>query len=124
MVCYPFISRAEYLSGRLDVVSEETFTIFKKDLESRETLLGKIHGAYDSLRHVPHAEFSAEFLRRLRRDWEPNLLEAAQPTEPAAQPYSLLSIHLGVLGQVEMDRIISEYFREQTHCLFRRPHVV
>ena len=118
MVCYPFISRAEYLSARLDVVSEETFTIFKEDLESREALLGKIHGAYDSLRHVPHAEFSAEFLLRLRRDWEPNLPETARPTEPAAQPYSLLSIHLGVLGQVEMDRIISEYFAGSKRIVF------
>lgn len=110
MVCYPFISRAEYLSARLDVVSEETFTIFKEDLESREALLGKIHGAYDSLRHVPHAEFSAEFLLRLRRDWEPNLPEAARPAEAAAQPYSLLSIHPGALGETEAERIVSEYF--------------
>ena len=110
MVCYPFISKAEYLSVRLDVVSEETLTIFKEDLESREALLEKIHGAYDSLRHVPHAEFSAEFLRRLRRDWEPNLLEAARPTEAAAQPYSILSIHPGALRRAEAERIASEYF--------------
>ena len=110
MVCYPFISRAEYLSARLDVVSEETFTIFKEDLESREALLGKIHGAYDSLRHVPHAEFSAEFLLRLRRDWEPNLPETARPAEVAAQPYSLLSIHPGALRRAEAERIVSEYF--------------
>ena len=110
MVCYPFISKAEYLSVRLDVVSEETLTIFKEDLESREALLEKIHGAYDSLRHVPHAEFSAEFLLRLRRDWEPNLLEAVRPTEAAAQPYSLLSIHPGALRRAEAERIVSEYF--------------
>ena len=110
MVCYPFISKAEYLSARLDVVSEEMLTIFKEDLESREALLGKIHGAYDSLRHVPHAEFSAEFLLRLRRDWEPNLPEAVRPMEAVAQPYSLLSIHLGGLGQAEAERIVSEYF--------------
>ena len=110
MVCYPFISKAEYLSVRLDVVSEETLTIFKEDLESREALLEKIHGAYDSLRHVPHAEFSAEFLLRLRRDWEPNLPEAVRPTEAAAQPYSLLSIHPGALRRAEAERIVSEYF--------------
>lgn len=32
MVCYPFISEAEYKSKRLDIVSEEKFTIFKEDL--------------------------------------------------------------------------------------------
>ena len=110
MVCYPFISKAEYLSVRLDIVSEETLTIFKEDLESREALLEKIHGAYDSLRHVPHAEFSAEFLLRLRRDWEPNLPEAVRSTEAAAQPYSLLSIHPGALRRAEAERIVSEYF--------------
>ena len=108
MVCYSFISKAEYLSARLDVVSEETLTIFKEDFESREALLGKIHGAYDSLRHVPHAEFSAEFLLRLWRDWEPNLPEAARPAEAAAQPYSILSIHPGALRRSEAERSISQ----------------
>ena len=30
MVCYPFISKAEYESSRLDIVSEEQYTIFKE----------------------------------------------------------------------------------------------
>ena len=33
MVCYPFISKAEYESSRLDIVSEEQYTIFKEDLD-------------------------------------------------------------------------------------------
>lgn len=118
-VLHPLISKAEYLSARLDVASEEALTIFKEDLESRESLLGKIQGAYDSLRHVPHAEFSAELLQRLRRDWEPDLSEPpARTTEPAAQPYSLLSSHLGVLGQAEMDRIAAEYFAGVKRLVF------
>ena len=71
-----------------------------------ESLHEKIHGTYDSLRYVPHAEF----LLRLRRDWEPNLPEAARPKEVAAQPYSILSIHLGALRRAEAERIVSEYF--------------
>lgn len=122
MVCYPFISKAEYLSARLDIVSEETLTIFKEDLESREALLGKIHGAYDSLHHVPHAEFSAEFLLRLRRDWEPNLPEDARPAEAAAQPYSFLSIHPGALGRAEAARIVSEYFAGIKRIVFLGDH--
>ena len=118
----PFISKAEYLSARLDIVSEETLTIFKEDLESREALLGKIHGAYDSLHHVPHAEFSAEFLLRLRRDWEPNLPEDARPAEAAAQPYSFLSIHPGALGRAEAARIVSEYFAGIKRIVFLGDH--
>lgn len=32
LVCYPFISKKEYYHKRLDIVSEETLTIFKEDL--------------------------------------------------------------------------------------------
>ena len=90
-----------------------------ESLERREALLGKIQGAYDSLRHIPHADFSVELLQRLRRDWEPDLSEPpARTTEPAAQPYSLLSIHLGVLGRTEVARIAAGYFAGVKRLVF------
>ena len=33
MVCYPFISKSDYQKLRLDIVSEEAYTLFSEDLE-------------------------------------------------------------------------------------------
>ena len=42
LVCYPMISKNEYLEKRLDVVSDETETIFKEDLEEPALLFQKL----------------------------------------------------------------------------------
>ena len=52
MVCYPFISKAEYESSRLDIISEEQYTIFKEDLEDRERLNNKIINVFQVNRRV------------------------------------------------------------------------
>ena len=42
MVCYPFITKDEYVAAHLNIVSEEQFTIFKEDLDNKEALINKI----------------------------------------------------------------------------------
>ena len=51
MVCYPFITKAEYHISHLDIVSEEQFTIFKEDLENAEALLVKLWIMLDLIAH-------------------------------------------------------------------------
>lgn len=93
MVCYPFISKAEYLSSHLDIVSEEQFTIFKEDLESQDLLVSKIYGAYDASKGIPHVSFSSDLMSKLRQDWEPDFSDNKHADETVARPYSLLSIY-------------------------------
>ena len=110
MVCYPFISKAEYKTVRLDIISEEKLTIFKEDLESQEQLMGKIFAAYDASKNIPHADLSKKLVLKLRRDWEVNLPEDEQEPVYTAKPYSSLSVYLEPTSSVENQKIVSEYF--------------
>lgn len=110
MVCYPFISKAEYLSSHLDIVSEEQFTIFKEDLESQDLLVSKIHGAYDVSKGIPHASFSSDLMSKLRQDWEPDFSDNKHADETVARPYSLLSIYPNPLSDSEIKQIVGDYF--------------
>lgn len=110
MVCYPFISKAEYLSSHLDILSEEQFTIFKEDLESQDLLVSKIHGAYDASKGIPHASFSSDLMSKLRQDWEPDFSDNKHVDETVARPYSLLSIYPNPLSDSEIKQIVGNYF--------------
>lgn len=117
MVCYPFISEAEYKSKRLDIVSEEKFTIFKEDLDNQEQLLRKIFGAYNASKNIPHAELTKELVLKLRRDWEVNLEEDEQPSFQKSM-YSVLSTHLDPIDRNGIESIINEYFAGIKRILF------
>ncbi len=118
MVCYPFISKAEYLTAHMDIISEEQFTIFKEDIESQELLLNKIKLAYDASKGIPHAEFSPELMIQLRQDWEPNFNEEINTTEDVSKPYSILSIYPDPLNEAELRQIIKEYFDGTKRIVF------
>ena len=92
MVCYPFISKAEYLSTHLDIISEEKLTLFKEDLEDGELFRQKISLAYDSVKMIPHTELTPSVMLKLRRDWEPMIQGDGTPSIAQTVPYSILSI--------------------------------
>ncbi|MST52785.1 UvrD-helicase domain-containing protein [Hornefia butyriciproducens] len=117
MVCYPFISEAEYKNKRLDIVSEEKFTIFKEDLDNQEQLLKKIFDAYNASKIIPHAELTKELVLKLRRDWEANLEEDKQPIYQKSM-YSILSTHLDSIDGNDIEIIINEYFAGVKRILF------
>ena len=110
MVCYPFISKEEYISTHLNIVSEEQFTIFKEDLETKESLIQKIQTAYSYAKNIPHAEFDEELMMRLRQEWEPNFEEDVEESEIKTKPYSILSVCPKALKLNEIDKICKEYF--------------
>lgn len=118
MVCYPFITKAEYLTARLDIVSEEEFTIFKEDLENQESLIKKIQSAYDSSKNVPHADFSSELLFKLRHDWEPDFAQCVQSTDIITKPYSILSVYPVDLQKTDIDQILTDYFNGIKRIIF------
>lgn len=68
MVCYPFISREAFYQTRLDIVSEESFTIFKEDLDNSEMFLQKIQKAYEASKKIPHSDFTHDFIFKLRNE--------------------------------------------------------
>ena len=118
MVCYPFISKTEYITSHLDIVSEEHFTIFREDLENQEQLVKKIQSAYDSTKSIPHADFSYDLILKLRHDWEPDFVQHSHHTDIITKPYSILSVFPDHLHASEIDQTTSEYFSGIKRIIF------
>lgn len=110
MVCYPFITKAEYRILHLDIVSEGQFTIFKEDLENAEALLAKLQQGYDASKLIPHADFTLDLMNKLRQSWEPDFVQYKEPIDVVAKPYSILSVRSGEISLEEIDQITTEYF--------------
>ena len=108
MVCYPFISKAEYESSHLNIISEEQYTIFKEDLEDRELLNNKIINIFQLNSLIPHSDFSYDLMFRIRRSHEPDIKDAVE--ESKVLPYSKLYIIPDMINKAEMDEMIDNYF--------------
>lgn len=118
MVCYPFITKAEYHISRLDIVSEEQFTIFKEDLENAEALLTKLQQGYNASKLIPHADFSLDLINKLRQSWEPDFIQHKEHVENVSKPYSILSVRSGEMSLEEINQIATEYFSGVKRIIF------
>lgn len=109
LVCYPMISKEEYRAKRLDVVSDETETIFKEDLEDASSLYRKIIGRYNINKSTPHDEFNAKRFALVRHHFEPNfnLKENVEDLNPG---YSRLRVEVESLTDEKIGEIVDEYF--------------
>lgn len=116
MVCYPFISKAEYESSRLDIVSEEQYTIFKEDLEDRERLNNKIINIFQVNSVIPHSDFSYDLMFRIRRSLEPNIKENIEGGK--VLPYSKLYIIPDMPNITEVEEMIDTYFMGVKSIIF------
>lgn len=72
LVCYPYISKKEYYDKRLDIVSEESLTLFKEDLEDPMKLGSKLLNAYNQCKSIPHAEMDDVLMGKIRQHFEPH----------------------------------------------------
>lgn len=119
MVCYPFISKAEYITKRLDLVSEESFTIFREDLTSSKQLLSKIQLAYDLMKSVPHHSLDGELIGKIRRHWEQNYIsEASAGYKKQVRSYSELSIFPQTIDRAAAQQIANSYFNGTKQVVF------
>lgn len=119
MVCYPFISQAEYQAKRLDIVSEAQLTIFQDDLETKEKLLGKIQTAFDTVKNCPHSALDENLITRIRQDWEPHYTPVPVNADSVlAKHYSVLSIFPQPIDEATTQRIAAEYFSGTKQIIF------
>ena len=102
LVCYPMISKNEYLEKRLDVVSDETETIFKEDLEEPALLFQKLMGRYNINKSTPHDILDTKRFALIRHHFEPNfdLKESEENLNPG---YSRLRIEKKLLSEDKAD---------------------
>ena len=110
MVCYPFITKEEYYQSHLDIICEETFVLFKEDLESEETLLNKIKGVFQSFAYIPHTEFSDRMVSKVRQLWEPDYKIEEDTQVTSIHPYSLLYLNHGRKDNAYRQQLLDCYF--------------
>ena len=108
MVCYPFISKKEYKDVNLDIVSEPDYTIFKENLEDCCQLNKKLNNIFSVNNNIPHAEFTYDLMLRIRRMYEPNLVE--HNCKSVAMPYSNLYILPKEIEINKCNEIVINYF--------------
>lgn len=110
LVCYPFISKSQYYEKRLDVVSEETLTIFREDLTSAARLGDKLLKAYNQSKAIPHAEMDDVLMAKIRQYFEPHFVVKKSPELSEQIPYSVLLISTKRMKKKDIHELISRYF--------------
>ncbi len=118
LVCYPFISKKEYYDKRLDIVSEETLTIFKEDLVDPIRLGDKLLNAYNQCKSIPHAEMDDVLMGKIRQHFEPHF-QMKKPLELGNQaPYSIVVADAKKLGKKQIHDIVDGYLKGTKAIIF------
>lgn len=110
LVCYPFISKSQYYEMRLDVVSEETLTIFSEDLTNSSRLGDKLLNAYNQSKAIPHAEMDNALMAKIRQYFEPHFVVEKLSELSEQIPYSMLSISTGRIKKKDIHELLDRYF--------------
>lgn len=121
MVCYPFISREEYLEKRLDVVSDESVTIFSEDLEDAGRLQKKLQDRYEIDRKIHHDPLTRSVYDLVRHYFEPTY-DLKSEIEDFRPGYSRLYAFVNDLSDEKIAQIIQEYFKGIKEILFVNSH--
>ena len=117
LVCYPFISKNEYHEKRLDVVSDETETIFSEDLEDYHLLFQKLLGRYNINKSTPHNELDAKKFALIRHHFEPNY-DLKINVDYMNPGYSRLRVLREEISNVKVSEMILEYFNGIKEVVF------
>lgn len=118
LVCYPFISKKEYYNKRLDIVSEETLTLFKEDLLDPIRLGDKLLNAYNQCKSIPHAEMDDDLMGKIRQHFEPHF-QMKKPLELSNQvPYSMVVANVKKLAKKQIHDIVDSYLKGTKTIIF------
>lgn len=109
MVCYPYISRDEFFQKRLDVVSSETETLFKEDLQDKTALLNKLNARFAIADTIKHDLLDEKLYARIRHYFEPTY-DLKQDLPILNPGYSRVRIIPDDLSDDQADAIVDEYF--------------
>lgn len=118
LVCYPFISKKEYYDKRLDIISEEALTLFKKDLSDPIRLGNKLLNAYNQCKSVPYAEMDDDLMGKIRQHFEPHF-QMKKPLELSSQvPYSVVVANAKKLAKKQIHDIVDSYLKGTKTIIF------
>lgn len=116
MVCYPFISKSDYYDSHLDIISEESYTIFSEDLNDSDKLNRKILNVFALNDAIPHSDFSYDLMVRIRKNLEPDF--KAVNTDKKTHPYSKLYCLPSKIDDSVAEEIVEDYFEGVKTVIF------
>ena len=118
LVCYPFITKKEYYEKRLDIVSEESLTLFKEDLSDPIRLGDKLLNAYNQCKSIPHAEMDEDLMGKIRQHFEPHF-QVKKPLELSNQvPYSVAIADAKKMAKKQIHDIVDSYLKGTKTVIF------
>lgn len=118
MVCYPFISEAEYSKLGLRVVSEPKYTLFSEDIESAYSFSRKILGVYQDSQQINFDKMIGDKYDIARHHFEPSYV--VTPPAQNVIPYSCLSVFSEGITLTNINDIISSYFKGMKQIVFTK----
>ena len=111
LVCYPFITKGEYCNKRLDVISEEKFTILKEDINDILSFGKKLNQSFLAMKSIPHNELDTKVLYLIRKNFEPLLLKDDKINYDQSQIYSKLCLICNSLKEKDIEKYYDLYFQ-------------
>ncbi|EXM40262.1 hypothetical protein RASY3_09160 [Ruminococcus albus SY3] len=118
MVCYPFISEAEYNKIGLSVVSEPQYTLFSEDIESNYNFSRKILGVYQDSQQINFDKMVGDKYDVARHHFEPSYI--VTPPAQDVIPYSCLSVFSDGMTLTNINEIIISYFKGTKQIVFTK----
>ncbi len=115
MVCYPFLSEADYKQCGLKVVSEPEFTLFRDDIENPTKFAMKIAGVYQKTNQPVYDKLVGEVYKTCRLHFESSI---EQQEDANIDPYSELRVYGSDIGITDIDEIIKAYFKGVKQTVF------
>ena len=118
MVCLPQVTEEYYHSMRLDIVTEEKFTILKEDLSTNTAFFKKLDDALREVHYWYRDTFDDKTMRDVRGLFEPSyssLTESPTEQEKVTEPYhnyEYSRFYYFVSGDQQLHDSIKEMARE------------
>lgn len=116
-VCYPLISKEEYVSLGLNIVSEENETLFAEDLVDPAKLFSKFKERYNVDKGTKHDQLDERKFALIRHYFEPNY-DLKQVVENLNPGYSRLRTFPSEITDTEINEIMEEYFKGIKQIVF------
>lgn len=118
MVCYPFISEADYNKLGLSVVSEPEYTLFREDIGSDCNFLLKIFGVYQNSQQISFDKMVGDKYDIARHHFEPTYI--VTPPAQDVISYSCLSVFSEGITSTNINDIITSYFEGTKQIIFTK----
>jgi ATP-dependent exoDNAse (exonuclease V) beta subunit len=116
MVCYPFLSEADYRRLGLNIVSEPENTLFSEDIDSPAGFTGKILEVYNNSQYINVDEMRGDVYETARHHFE-NTCSVSDKVKDSV-PYSCQSVYTENMSLADIAEIVKSYFNGTKQLIF------